>query len=344
MSITRDINNVGRVIEWTDEINRVPNQYGWVKSQGIFSTRPTSQTAILFDLNTANTTLLPQVPRGSRETVAGKDRAVETFSLPLAYFKDRDYITGEDIQSWRMPGTADMQETLANVRATKLEDLHRAVDQTHEYMMIQAIKGISSTPDGAVLANMFTEFNVSQPSINFELTTASTNIDAKIAEMKRGVQTNLKTGGTISGLDVMCSESFFDALIDHAKIRAVYLNSQSNVKYQEEISNYMSWGVSDVFIHRGVRFFTYPATFILPDGSTAKAVADGEAHVIPRVRDLFRGYYGPTAKLEGAGQPGREMFAFEYTDPRGEFHELEVETAPLYFCTNPAVLYKLTAS
>jgi len=344
MPITRDVSNISRITDWTQEINEIPNQYGWVKNQGIFSVRPTPQTAIIFDKNEAETTLLPQVPRGTREATVGKDRDVKTFSLPLAYFKHHDYITPEDIQSLRMPGTPDSPETLANVRITKLEDMRRAVDQTHEYMMIQALKGVSTTPDGATLADMFTEFSVAQPTVDFDLGTAATNIDAKIAEVKRGVQSNLKSGGTINGIDIMCGETFFDKLIDHPKVREAYLNAASNTQYQRDISEYMPWGVSDVFVYRGVRFFTYPATFLLPNGTTEKAVADSEAHVIPRVRDLFRGYVGPNNKLSGANQSGREMFAYEFTDPKDEFHELQVETAPLFFCTKPAVLYKLTTS
>jgi len=342
MAVTRDIQNLSRVTEWTEEINEIPNQYGWLKSQGVFNVRPTTQTAIVFDKNETDITLLPQVPRGTREATVGQDRSVETFSLPLGYFKHHDYITPEDVQGWRQPGTPDMAETLANVRATKLEDLRRPVDQTHEYMMIQAVKGVTTTPDGTTLADMFTEFGVTQPTIEMELDTSSTNVDAKISDIKRQVQANLRSGGTVNGIDVMCSESFFDKLIDHPKVRESYLNAASNSQYQRDISDYMSWGITDMFVHRGVRFMTYPAVFMLPGGAgTEKAIADGEAHVIPRVRDLFRGYYGPNNKLSGANNAGAEMFAFEFTDPKDEFHELQVETAPLFFCTKPNTLIKL---
>lgn len=344
MAITRSVENINRITDWTQEINEIPNLYGWFNSEGIFNTKPTSQTSIVFDKMESSVTLLPQVPRGSRSTTVGKDRNVSTFSLPLAYFKHSDYITPEDIQGQRMPGSPDGAETLANVRMEKLEDLRRAVEQTHEYMKVKAVKGVCSTPDGAVLADMFTEFGVSQPTIDFALGTTSTNVDSKIAELKRGVQANLHSGGSIQGIDVMCGEGFFDSLIDHPKVREAYLNSQSNVQYQKDISDFMPWGVSDVFVYRDVRFFTYPATFLLPGGGSEKAVEDDEAHVIPRVRDLFRGYVGPSNKLSGTNRAGREMFAYEYTDPRDEYHEMEVETAPLFFCTKPQVLYKLTTS
>jgi len=208
--------------------------------------------------------------------------------------------------------------------------------------MVQAAKGVTVTPDGATIADMFTEFGVAQPSIDMNLDVSGTNVDAKISDIKRQVQSNLKSGGTVEGIDVMCSEQFFDALIDHPKVRESYLNAASNSQYQRDISDYMSWGITDMFVHRGVRFMTYPAVFVLPEGAgTEKAVADGEAHVIPRVRDLFRGYVGPNAKLSGANVGGAEMFAFEFTDPKDEFHELQVETAPLYFCTKPTTLIKL---
>lgn len=347
MATTRSLTNGFQLTDWTDEIGQVDNQYGLMNGMGLFRTQGISQTAVVFDKSLNDTTLLPQVSRRGRETTKGNDRKVETFSLPLAYFKHSDYITPEDIQGWRMPGTPDGEETMANVRVQKLTDMRYQVDQTLEYMKVQAIKGISTTPDGTVLANMFTEFGVAQPTIDFDLGDNTTNVDAKIAELKRGIQAALKTGGVVSGIDVIVGVDFYDKLINHPQVRQAYmyyLNSGAQ-RNRDDMSTFMSWGVMDVFEHRGVRFMTYDATFKLPDGTTESAVADGEGHIIVRgPRDLYRGYFGPSNKLSGANSVGREMFAYEFTDPKDEFHEMQVETSPLFFMTQPQVAYKLTTS
>lgn len=344
MTITRHNSDFSGVIEWTDEINEVENQYGMLNQAGVFDTRGTSQTAIIFDKNTHEITLLPDADRKTRQGSYGKDRTVETFSLPLAYFDHHDNITPDDIQGWRRPGTADMEEALDRVRAEKLTDLRLAVDQTHEYMKIQAIKGVSTTPSGTTLANMFTEFGISMKAIDFALGTSTTNVDAKVAELKRHITSNLKGIGPLQGIDVMVDESFFDKLISHPKLKEAYLNSQSNVQYQQDISNYMPWGVSDVFTYRGVRFLTYPAVFNKPDGTTENAFATDEGYSVIRARGMYRGYVGPSNKLTGANTVGREMFAFEYRDPKDEFHEMQVQTAPLFFATKPGAIVRVHSS
>lgn len=347
MPVTHSLLNGMQLVDWTEEIQNVDHQYGLINGMNLFSTKGVSQTAIVFDKSYNDTTLLPQVSRRSREATKGSGRKVETFSLPLAYFKHTDSITAEDIQGWRMPGTPDSEEALANVRAQKLADMRAQVEQTLEYMKLSAAKGICKTPDGATLANMFTEFGVTQDTVDFVLGTSTTDVDKKIAQVKRLIQTNLKTGGMISGIDLLVDESFYDKLISHPNIRDAYKFYQNTgaQRLRDEMSQYMSWGVVDHFEHRGVRFMTYDATFKLPGGTTEAAIATDEGHALPKgVRDLFRGYYGPSNKLEGVNSVGKEIFAYEYSDAKGEYIEMEAETAPLFFCTQPKVLVKVTTS
>lgn len=345
MATTYKLNNGFELIEWTDEIINLDNQAGLIGGMNLFRTQGTTQTSITFDKSVNDITLLPQVSRRSRETTKGSDRKVELFSLPLGYFKHSDYITTEDIQGFRMPGTPASPESLANVRVQKLADMRARVEQTHEYMKLQAVKGICATPDGVVLANMFTEFGIAQTTIDFDLGDATTDVNAKISELKRSLQTNLKTGGVIRGINVVVDADFFDKLISHPQIRQAYLYYASQRDINRESTNqFMSWGSVDQFTYKGVTFMTYDHVFKLPDGSTEAAVAANTGHVIPVVNDLFRGYYGPSNKLGGANNVGREMFAYEFTDPKDEFHEMQVETSPLFFATQPQVLIKLISS
>ena len=347
MASVRSIENPNKMIDWTAAINEIENQYGFVRSQNLFSKRPTSQTAIVFDKNSSETTLLPQTSRSSRDSSYGKDRTLETFSLPLAYFKHSDRITPEDIQGWRAPNESDMEETLARVRLEKLTDMRLAADQTDEYMQLQAMKGIFKTPEGTVVANMFTEFGVTQKAVDFLLGTATTDIDAKINEVKRHIASTVKTGGAIQGVDMYVDSEFFDKLINHPKFREVYNQYQNSgaQRLRDDLGNYMTWGISDVVEHRGVRFISYDATFNLPDGTQELAFAASTGTAVAKgVRDLFRGYYGPANKLSGANRAGQPMFAYEYTDDRDEFHDLQLEMAPLYFCTKPQSIVALSSS
>jgi len=345
MATTRDYGNGFKLVDWTQEINNLDNQAGLIGSMNLYRTQGISSLSVVFDKSMNDTTLLPQVSRRAGDTTKGNDRKVETFSLPLAYFKHSDYITPEDIQGWRVPGTPDSEETLARVRVQKLADLRAQVEQTHEYMKLQAAKGVMKTPDGATIADVFTEFGVVQKVIDFNLGVNTTNVASKISELKRYLQTNLKTGGVIRGINVVVDGSFFDKLITHPEVKQAYLYYAAQMNPNRDSTNqFMSWGSVDQFTFKGVNFMTYDHVFKLPNGTTEAAVATDTGHVIPVVNDLFRGYYGPSNKLSGANSVGREMFAYEFTDPKDEFHEMQVETSPLYFATQPQVLVRLTSS
>lgn len=349
MAITRKLSNGLEVVDLTEEINEIDNQVGFVKSQNLFRTQGTSQNSIVFDKSINEITLLPQVHRGSRTKTYGKDRKVESFSLPLAYFKHGDAITADDIQGFRMPGQTDMTETLANVRLEKLTDMRLAADQTDEYLQIQALKGIFKTPEGAVVANMYTEFGVTQKTIDFDLGNANSPIDQKISELKRHINSNVKNGMAAGVPKVIVDYDFYDKLIKHPAVVNAYIQYVNSGAQQmrDDLASYESWGVTEAFTHRGVTFIAYNPVFTLPeDAGTEAAFGAGEGIAYAsNVRDLFRGYYGPANKLSLANQVGTKMYTFEYTDPKDECHELELEMAPLYFCTRPASLVKVfTAS
>src|SRR3989304_10156840 len=197
----------------------------------------------------------------------------------------------EALQGWRQPGE-ESQENLTQCTAEKLQDMRMAADQTNEYMKLQAFKGVFKTPDGTVVADMFTEFGISQTSIDFVLGTGTTNVDAKIAELKRAVANNVKQGGAISGIEVLVDPVFFDKLINHAQIRDAfkfYQNSGTQ-RLRDDLANYMRWGVMEVFEYRGVGFISYDATFNLTNGTTEVGIATDTGHAYGLgIRDLFRG-------------------------------------------------------
>lgn len=345
MTVTRNPNDFNHTIEWTDEINEIPNQSSFIKSRGLFSVSYTNQEAILFDKIESEVTLLPTTNRREGKPSYGKDRKVKTYSLPLAYFSHADNVTKQDFLSKRKAGTADQNDTLSNVITEKLVDMRRKVDQTHEYMQLQAIKGITKTPDGIELANMFDEFGISQTTVDFVLGTDTTNIDEKLATLKDTVVKSLKTGGVIQApLEVLVGRTFFNKFVNHPKVIQAYLSSVSNQRYQQDLSQYLTWGISDMFEHRGVRFLVYSHTFNLPDGTTEIAVAENDGHTLPNVvgDSIFKAWYGPSQRLDVEG--GADMFAWEYRDPRQKYHEMEVETAPLFIATKPAALVKVTTS
>lgn len=363
MAITRQLANGNKLTDWTEEVNEIDNQYGAINAANLFSGQGVSQESIVFDKEITTTTLIPRTDRRGGKQSAGKDRKIQTFSLALPYFNHVDYVTPQDIQGHRMPGTPDAAETLGNVIATKLEDMRMSVDQTKEFMKMQALKGISIDPDGGVLANMFNEFGVTQTTIDFDLGTDTTDIDLKIAELKRTVAKNAKSGGRVGRIEVMVSPEFFDALVNHPKIREAYLyyqvaNNRSDA-VRADLARFETWGVVDTFEHKGVLFWSYDAEFNLDDGDQTETTIRGVGQVggigddgnvkvgytiVNGMRGLYRGYFGPSNNLSGANSVGQEVFAYQYRDPKDKYHEMELEMSPLYIMMKPQLSVKLTSS
>lgn len=341
--IIRDYADSFKSTDFTAAINEEENQFGFLNGQGLFETTGTTEKAIVFDKNTSKITLIPQVNRGSHTQTTGHERAVETFSLPLAYFNHIDTLTAEDILGWRAPGSTD-KETVARAAGEKTTDMRYMADQMDEYMKCQAIKGIFKTPDQVVMANMFTEFGISQQALDLDLDVGATDVNAKIAELKRKVKAGLKSS-TMTGVDVYLDEEGFDRLVSHSSIKAYYdMSGANSARFRDETAQYTQWGVMDSFEHKGVRFFCYNPTFNLPTGSTEDFLSANTGIAMPRgARGLFRGYNGPTNKLSQLGAPGQARYLRTYLDPRDNFVEFELEMAPLYFCTQPASLVAITA-
>lgn len=359
MAITRTLSNGQRLTDWTDEVNNIANQYGLLNGSDLFQGRGTSQTSLLFDKSTNQILLIPQAKRNAGPASKGQDRKVETFSLALPYFLHQDYLTPMDIQGYRMAGTPDSPETLANVKAEKLEDMRMAADQTREFMKLGAIKGITVDGYGNTIANMFTTLGLTATDyqVDFALNVSTTDVDGKIAQLKRAIAKGAKTGGRIGKIEVMVSPEFFDALVVHPTIREAYLhyrveNSRSDA-VRANLATMEQWGVVDVFEHKGVVFYSYDAEFVKDDGdgtvTTLKGIGGGsrdsgtrEGFTIVRgMRGLYRGVFGPSNTLSGANQVGSEMMVYEYRDPKDKFMEFELEMANLYYMERPQLSYRV---
>jgi hypothetical protein len=344
MVATRNPNDFNSMIEWTDKIEQVANQSGFIKGMGFFSSSFTDQEAVLFDRIENDVTMLASANRRGGDASYNKDRTVKTYSLPLSYFRHRDSVTKQDFLGKRKAGEANQNDTLQSVIAEKMVDMKGHMDETHEYMMLQAVKGNCVTPDGVSIADMFTLFGETQIEVDFLLGNPATNIRAKCAEVKDAMIKNLKTGGTVNGMiPVIVDRSFFDKLMNHPDVVEKYLNSTSNLQYQEDISDYYTWGISDIFDFQGLRFMVYSHVFTKPDGTTEQAIEADTGHVIPNTsRSIFKAVYGPSQRINSVG--GAEIHAWEKQDQDDFEYNLMMESAPLYWCTRPLSLIKVTTS
>lgn len=348
MTVTHNPSNVNGVIDWTSEIQDIDNQYGFIRSQtGLFNTQATSQNSIIFDRIKNTINMMSSADAQAKDYGVGKDREVKQYAMALEFFKEKDYIDVADIQGQRMAGMPNDAETLANVRAVKLEDLRLAHDQRDEFLRFNAMKGNLRAGVANGSANVYELFglDINDYTVDLESQTATTDLDGKIAEVKRLVAAGIKSGTPVNGIDFILDPALYDEIIAHPKFREVYnqyVNSGSQ-RLRDDLSDYYSWGLTDMFEWRGVRFMAYNPTFLDETGASVQVLAAGTGIAFPRgARDFLRGYFGPARKLSLANRGGQEMFAFEYTAQDDEAHTIEMQANKMYFATKPEAIIQLT--
>lgn len=341
MPIARDPNDLYGLVDWTETVERIDRQFE-IFPDSLFDVKNTPNTSVVFDLNETQTTLLPQRSRRPGDSTYGKDDTLRTYSLPLAYFKHSDFITTEDIQSVRRKGAPAGATSLDLARADKIRNMRRVADQTVEYMKLQAAKGITKTPEGTVLADMFAEFGQTQETVDFDLGTDTTDVAGKVRQLRRVLRSGLDNGGAFGEIRVYVDSSFFDKLISHPNVKEAYKYYVATDQLNQ--AQPLRSNMNNQFKFGGVTFIELDGNFNLPTGVSEPLIETDTGHTVPTVDGLFRGYYGPSTKLNMANRPGSELFMWEYRDPKEEYHEMQLETSPLFFCTRPKALVKVTTS
>lgn len=337
MAITRSFGSNGQfeLVDYTEELLMVPNQWGLVGSMGLFSDEGVAENSITVEEITESAGLILDRVRGER-ALQNKDYARKLHSFPIPHFPLDDYITPNDIQGKRAYGEPNAADTLAAVRARKLQRIRQSHAWTLEAARCQALTaGTVYAPNGTVSVNWFTSFGVTQKTVDFVLGTNTTNVLAKIEEVIAHVQDNLGNGGQMSGIVALCSPEFFSALIAHDTIKAAY---QFYASTQEPLRQRLG-GANTLyreFVHGGCRFVEYRGSY---NGS--KLIPAKDAVFVPMgVEDLFKTYYAPANKFDFVNTVGEQAYAFEYADPKGEKIEIQSESNFINMIRRPAAVVR----
>ena len=255
------------LVDYTQELLLVPNKWGLINELGIFSNESVAQHSVTVESAQGTLGLVTDQVRGARNTVNSDDtRALRSFPIP--HFPLDDAIKPEDVQGKRAYGNADAAETEAAVTARKLERIRSSHAITLEAARAYALTtGAIYAPNGTVSGNFFTDFGVTQKSIDFVLGTTTTDLLAKSEEGIAHIQDNILTGEVVNEVIVLCSPAFFAKLIAHATVKEAYKYYTST---QEPLRNRLGSGLYRRFVHGGVTYIeyrgSYNGTALIPTG------------------------------------------------------------------------------
>ena len=327
----------------TTAINLLPNEYGLLGQMGLFRLEPSARGAIIFDRTNETTGLLSDTRGKGNKQLSSGDWKREVFSLVAPEFNYSDYMTVDDIDRIRKVGEADQPEALADLQERKLRKLKRLHSQTHEFMRVQALKGITKTPDNIVYADMFTEFGVTQKVVNFNLSNDNLDINGVCREIIRHMEDNAKDGSWAGMPHILVSQELFDALVAHSKVFEAYnqylnFNQVANAQVNRDDLGRTRFGRR--FEHCGVLFEEYRATI----GSTRFIEADVGYGYPMGLDDLFVTHALPAKKFSDINGLGQETYAWQYPAKKDEEIEIESFSSVLPVCRRPEVLVKVTKS
>lgn len=334
--IVRSFANGFEVADYTQELVTVPNQWGTIGGLGLFSTESVAEHTVNFEEIIKDGALIVDRVRGDRATV-GKDatRKLHVFAVP--HFPYDDAISPSDIQGKRAYGTPDGAETLDAVRMRKIERIRQNHAWTLEYARAKAITtGDVYAPNGTVSQNWFTEFGITQKSIDGDLGDSSTNVIAKVEEGIAHIQDN-SGGDMASGVVVLCSPEWFAKLIAHANVTNAYTYYSST---QEPLRQRLGgFGLHREFFWAGARFIEMRDTY---DGN--RLIPASEAYMLPTGTQAFKTFFSPANKFGLTNTLGEQAYLFEYPSMKGDKIELESESNFVNAILRPAMVVKYTTS
>lgn len=316
----------------------VPNDWFLGEQLGIFTKDTTNQETISVETIQTGYGLIKDVHRGARHTVVSDPtRKMQAFSIP--HFTLDASITPRDIQGKRAFGVDEL-ETLAAVRARKLEVIRKSWAATHETALWSTIvTGNAYAPNGNVTYNWYTEFGATRTTVDFQLNTATTDIIQKTELVFAAMQDNAHDGSVRGEIWAIASPEFFAKLISHPSVKALWLAYQQSpqilrdrLKARGYDARYREFTIGDITYieYRGVS----------PEG--VRYIPSGECYFLPTDlgNDNFVQYFGPADHFDFVNTQGQELYAFEYGDNRGQMIEIQTESNFLNVLRRPQLVIK----
>ena len=323
--------------ELTAAINVLPNVYTRLGQMGLFRPEYVSQRSIIVQMVKGLLNVLPTVPLGGPATVANPEQqSMRSFILP--WIPHDDAIFPADIQG--KPGRDGYYsvETLDAIMLRKLTRMRQKHAITREFMEVNALRGIVRDGNGVTLYNYFTEFGLTQISVDFLLGTAGTIVQGKARSVLGQMEDELQ-GETMTVAHALVSPEFFDKLISHAKVEEAYKF------YAASEGNPLREDLRRRFPFAGILFEEYRGTVTLANGTVERLIPAGEGVVFPvGTIDTFVTYFGPMNTVEGANQPGEEIFARQLGRRDDSAVDLKTESSPLPINKRPRLVVRLFSS
>jgi hypothetical protein len=327
------------VVPLSIAINNLKFVPGYVSGRGIFNEVSIAQTVVAIEEHNNVLTLVAPSPRGGPgHTMPKPRRSMRMLGVP--HFEINDAIMAEEVQGVRPFGQETGTEAVMTKVGERMQTAGQSLEYTQEFARVGAIKGIVTYADGTVL-NLFNEYGITAPAaINFPFSTAPAtgNIRQVCAALIRTMGNNLD-GLSFTGVEAICGDAFFDALIMCAEVRSTYLNMQDAMELRGAyISGGQTWGS---FAFGGILWTNYRGYASVAGAASAPIVETDAAYFYPTgVPNLFPTVFSPADYIETVNTMGLPRYVKQYPMPNDKGVNMDTQMNALNFCTRPLALQK----
>lgn len=324
--------NAFSAIELTAAVNQVPFSPGRIGQLGLFEARGVATRNIAVESLSGSLSLIPDTPLGAPANQhKHNDRTARNFRIP--HHPLEDTILASEIQDVRVFGGTQLQG-VQDVVNQRLIEMARKHDATLEYGRIGAIKGIILDADGSTsLYNLFTEFGISQDTVDFVLGTSTTEMLTKCYAVSRLIETELGQA-VYDHVHCFAGKTWFERFTTHPTVAKAYANYQ-------EAAGRLGGDNRRGFTFGGIVFEEYRGSV-----GGVSFVADSEAHFFPvGVPGMYITRFAPMDAVDTVNTLGLPRYARQAIDrDYGRYVKVLTESNPINLCLRPKALIKGTTS
>lgn len=332
--LTLDIfnDNAFGVTSLTQSINKLPLKPSRIGQMGLFKGEGVQTTSVIVEERNGILSLLTKKLRGEQGTTNKHEkRIVRSFAIP--HIPQSDTILADEVQGVRAFGSATELETVAQKVNDRLQSMKNNHELTEEYHRIGALQGVILDGDGSTtIYNLFTEFGITQKTVNFALGTPTTKVRNKCTEVIRAIEAGLGGLAMYDHIHAFCGSTWFDAFVEHPAVKDAFHRYNDSEMLRSDVRKGFTFG--------NITFEEYSGSV----GSVAFFPAN-EARFFPvGVPGMFTTYYAPANYIETVNTIGQPYYAKQEIMKFGKGVELETQSNPLCMCTMPRALIKGTNS
>jgi hypothetical protein len=338
MALVINRNNLNQWVDFTDVLAEVPKANYLLNDLGVFTPEYSSQKTIEIRQKVGNAHVLEDRNWDERnQTIAGGE--VRSLQLKIPHFPLDDAITPNDVDGQvavESLAAAMQLESVANVRASKMENLRAAHDLTMEVGRWQLLvdgevyspKGTLRTSYGPTV-NFYTEFGISRTESQITTFAGTADPRAQLEAIRKAVLAGVRGVAGTARVVALCGTDYFNALLANGFVTNTLMSLDVPLSRQLLLGNPEAFGPNGIY--RTVNIFGI--TFIDAgeagydrNGTFVPFIEAKEARFMPvGIRGAFKTYFAPANRFSSINRRAQGSYWYEYANEKDDLIEIMTE-------------------